>query len=92
MITREEILKIAALSKLYVDESELDALTCDMTNIVAFANTIQEALGEEEEFDHIAGLSNVFREDEVIPSYDRELILKNVDGGENGYFPVKKRK
>lgn len=37
------------------------------------------------------GLKNVFREDTVVPSFPQEEILANVDGGENGYFPVKKR-
>ena len=90
-VTKEEILDIALLSKLWVDESELEKLTEDMAGIIAFADTIN-AVGEStEDFDNINNLSNVFREDTVVPSYDRSLILKNVNGGENGYFPVKKR-
>ncbi|MDF2566574.1 MAG: gatC [Oscillospiraceae bacterium] len=91
MITREEIQNIAILSKLFIDENELDTLTQDMAQIITFADTINTAVEELEDFEDINNLSNVFREDEVLPSYDRSLILKNVDGGENGYFPVKKR-
>lgn len=90
MVTREEILKIAKLSKLSVTEEELDALTHDMAEIIAFADTINAAVDEAGEFDGITGLSNVFRQDVVVPSYDREQILQNVDGGEEGFFPVKK--
>ena len=43
------------------------------------------------EFDNINNLQNAFREDEVVPSYPRDEILKNVDGGEDGFFPVRKR-
>ena len=32
-----------------------------------------------------------FHEDEVVESYDRELILKNREGGVDGYFFVKRR-
>ncbi|MFA9380115.1 MAG: Asp-tRNA(Asn)/Glu-tRNA(Gln) amidotransferase subunit GatC [Acetanaerobacterium sp.] len=90
-VTKDEILNIALLSKLWVNEDELDKLTRDMGDIIAFADTINAAGEAAEEFDNINNLSNVFREDEVVPSVDRELILKNVNGGENGYFPVKKR-
>ncbi len=91
MVTKEEILDIALLAKLSVEEDKLDELTKEMMNIIQFADTINAFDGEVQEFDNINSLSNVFREDEVLPSYPREEILKNVGGGENGYFPVKKR-
>ncbi|MBE6905730.1 Asp-tRNA(Asn)/Glu-tRNA(Gln) amidotransferase subunit GatC [Marasmitruncus massiliensis] len=91
MVTREEIKNIALLSKLYVPEEELDTLTKDMQGIIAFADTIQAADVGDTGFDNINNLSNVFREDVVVPSYDRDLILKNVEGGEDGCFLVRKR-
>ena len=91
MVTREEILKIAKLSKLSVTEEELDGLTAAMGEIIAFADTINAAGAAAGEFDNIHNLQNAFREDEVVPSYPRDEILKNVDGGEDGFFPVRKR-
>ena len=91
MVTREEILKIAKLSKLSVTEEELDGLTAAMGEIIAFADTINAAGAAAGEFDNINNLQNAFREDEVVPSYPRHEILKNVDGGEDGFFPVRKR-
>lgn len=91
MVTREEILKIAKLSKLSVIEEELDGLTAAMGEIIAFADTINAAGAAAGEFDNINNLQNAFREDEVVPSYPRDEILKNVDGGEDGFFPVRKR-
>ena len=41
MITEEEILEIAVLSKLYVPEEQLEQLTKDMAEILAFADTIK---------------------------------------------------
>ena len=59
--------------------------------IIAFADTINAAGAAAGEFDNINNLQNAFREDEVVPSYPRDEILKNVDGGEDGFFPVRKR-
>ena len=91
MVTKDEILDLALLSKLHINEDEIDELTQEMMNIIKFADTINEYDGEIEEFDNINNLSNVFREDEVVESFPQSEILKNVDGGENGYFPVKKK-
>lgn len=91
MVTKEEIMDIALLSKLHIDDDETDDLTKEMMNIIKFADTINGYDGEVEEFDNINNLSNVFREDVVGESFLQSEILKNVDGGENGYFPVKKK-
>ncbi|MDD2955317.1 MAG: aspartyl/glutamyl-tRNA amidotransferase subunit C [Oscillospiraceae bacterium] len=93
MVTREDIQKIALLSKLSIPEEELDGLTADMQNIIAFADTISAA-GDlaDPDFDNINDLSNAFREDETVPSYPQEAILQNAGGGEGGYFPVRKRR
>lgn len=47
-------------------------------------------LSRGEEFDNINHLSNVFREDTVVPSYDREQILSNANDREDGHFLIKK--
>ena len=47
MVTREDVLQMARLSKLYIKEEELDALTKDMDNIIAFAETISAAQCEQ---------------------------------------------
>lgn len=91
MITREEIEKIARLAKLSVADEDLDALTAQMGDIIAFADTINAAGDVGGSFDNVNHLSNAFREDVVVPSFDREDILSNVDGGEDGFFPIRKR-
>ena len=91
MVTREDVLQMARPSKLYIKEEELDALTKDMDNIIAFAETISTAQCEQTNFDNINNLTNVLREDVVVPSYDREEILKNAESQDEGYFLVKRR-
>ena len=82
-------MKIAILSKLFVAEDEIDKLTEDMSQIISFADTINNAADEGVEFDNINNLSNAFREDEVVPSYDRERILANAKDSDDGCFLVK---
>ncbi len=89
MVTKEEIMKIAILSKLFVADDEIDGLTEDMGKIIAFADTINNAADEGTDFDHINHLSNVLREDVVVPSLDREKILANAKDSDEGCFLVK---
>ena len=89
MVTKEEIMKIAILSKLSVEEDEIDKLTEDMSEIISFADTINNAADIESDFDNINNLSNAFREDEVVPSLPREGILKNAKDSDDGCFMVK---
>ena len=77
------------MSKLYVAEDEIDKLTEDMGEIISFADTINNAADEGGEFDNINNLSNVLREDEVVPSLDREKILRNAKDSDDGCFLVK---
>lgn len=91
MVTHEEVKKLSVLAKLYVADEELDKLTEDMAEIISFADTINNASEEGTDFDNINGLSNVFREDIVVPSFDREDILKNAPDNDEGCFLVKKR-
>ena len=89
MVTREEIMKIAILSKLFVAEDEIDKLTEDMSEIISFADTINNAADEGVDFDNINNLSNVLRDDEVKRSLDREKILSNAKDNDEGCFLVK---
>ncbi len=89
MVTKEEIMKIAILSKLFVADDEIDKLTKDMGEIISFADTINNAADEGGDFDNINNLSNVLRDDEVVPSFEREKILQNAKDSDSGCFLVK---
>lgn len=92
MVTREDVENIALLSKLFVAEDELDALTADMQKIVDFADTINKADTDGVSFDNINNLSNAFREDEVLPSLPVEEILKNAPEQGNDHFLVRNKR
>lgn len=91
MVTHEDVLGIARLSKLYIADDELDGMTKAMDDIIRFADTINNATEEGVEFDNINNLSNAFRDDEVIASYSREEILENANDIGEGHFLVRKR-
>ena len=91
MTTREDIENIALLSKLFVAEDELDSLTKSMQEIIDFADTINNAPTDGDEFDSINDISNSFREDEVVKSYSSEEILRNAPQQAENQFLVKSK-
>lgn len=92
MIKKEEILKIAKLSNLIIHEDEIDKLAEEMTELIKFADTINEVAEDTDaEFENINHIVNAFNDDVVLDSYDSEEILRNREGGEKGYFVVRRR-
>ncbi|MEE0059490.1 MAG: Asp-tRNA(Asn)/Glu-tRNA(Gln) amidotransferase subunit GatC [Acutalibacteraceae bacterium] len=90
MVSHEEIMQIARLAKLSVKEDELDTLTAEMQGIIDFADAINSAPTDIEDFDNINNLSNAFREDVVVDSYPTEEILANASNKADDCFLVKK--
>ena len=91
MITRRETEKLAKLAKLALSEKELDEMTESMQDIIAFVDKVKDADIPDHDFDNIHGLHNVYREDVVQLSYDRDELLQNSGGGEEGCFYIKRR-
>ena len=90
MISREEVLNLASLSKLYLDEEEIENIRKEMDSMINFANEINNLDVEFDKLPEINNISNAFRKDEIVESYPKEEILKNVDGGREGFFYIKK--
>lgn len=90
MVTHEEIRAIANLAKLQVPDEELDGLTEDMNEIIAFADTIASVQVEDEAYEDVNGLSNVLREDVVQPGLSAEEVLQNARDRDENSFIVKK--
>ena len=91
MVTHEDVIQIARLAKLSVNEAELDDLTKEMQSIIDFADAINNAPSEDTGFDNINNLKNAFREDVVVQSYPTEKILANAPDSAEDCFLVKKR-
>jgi len=90
-ITREEVKHIAKLSRLELTNQELEKYTNDLSNIVSFANELLDINVEGvKPTAHVLDIKNVFREDEVEASFDREEILKNAPSKSAGCVSVPK--
>ncbi|MEF2920526.1 MAG: Asp-tRNA(Asn)/Glu-tRNA(Gln) amidotransferase subunit GatC [Acutalibacteraceae bacterium] len=90
MVSHEDVIQIARLAKLSVKEEDLEHMTKEMQKIVDFADAINNAPTDSQEFDNINNLSNAFRQDDVLPSYPVEDIISNAKDKAENCFLVKK--
>jgi aspartyl-tRNA(Asn)/glutamyl-tRNA(Gln) amidotransferase subunit C len=96
MINSEEILKIARLAKLSIQEDEVDAITRNLAKIIEFAKEIQKVeinspdskRNQSAENDLPIDAIEVLRDDVVENSFAREEILKNTKDTQDGYFCI----
>lgn len=86
-----EIEKLAALARLHIDESEKEALTEQLADMVEFAQKLSAVAGEElpEQLEDALSLDEL-REDEPQPSLPREELLALAPLQLNGYYYVPK--
>ena len=90
-ISREEVLHVAHLARLEFSEEEVELFTTQLADILNYVAKLNELdTSQIEPTYHALQLSNVFREDEVKPSYTVEEILSNAPEKENGFFVVPK--
>ena len=88
-VTKETIEYVADLARIHLDESEKMSLSEDLSNIIAFADELSKLdTSDTLPLDHILPVCNVFREDELEKSYDRDELLKNAKTKEEGCFFV----
>ena len=65
-ISRDDVLKLASLSGLQLDEDEIDGLRADITNILAYVEQLDELdTSQVEPVYQVTGLENVYRNDTV---------------------------
>ena len=90
-ITKETIEHVANLARLNLSEQEKDKLTTEMESIISYVDKLNELdTSSVQPTSHVLPVKNVFREDKVENSYDREKILKNAPAQEDGCFKVPK--
>ena len=90
-ITTEMVDYISELSRLSLPEEEKAAMTAQLEQIVGYMDVLAKLDTDGvEPMSHAFPVVNVFREDEVKPSMERELILKNAPKQKEGCFLVPK--
>jgi aspartyl-tRNA(Asn)/glutamyl-tRNA(Gln) amidotransferase subunit C len=88
-ITRAEVEHLARLSRLALDDSEVDRFAEQLDVIIAAVARVQEvAAAGIPPTTHAADLENVFREDVVIPPIGAEAALDQAPAAESGKFRV----
>ncbi|MEK7431957.1 MAG: Asp-tRNA(Asn)/Glu-tRNA(Gln) amidotransferase subunit GatC [Cyanobacteriota bacterium] len=91
MITKEEVLKIAKLSKLTLNENEIELFSNQIGGIIKYVEMLNELDTEGVEPSAKATDSvNVFREDIVQKGLDIDDVLLNAPQKENNMFKVPK--
>lgn len=78
-ITRDDVLKLASLSKIKLRDDEIEKFVIELDAIVKYVEQINSVdVGGLEPTDQVTGLSNVMRADEVV-GYEAspDELLKN---------------
>ena len=85
-ISRDDVLHLAQLSSLELNETEIEGLGTDISNILGYVEKLKEldTSGVEPTY-QVTGLSNIWRNDEII-NYDvtrEELLSRSAESVEN---------
>lgn len=90
-ITKEMVKYVADLARLDFTDEECENLGAKMEAVISYIDKLNELNTENvEPTAHVLSRNNVFREDVVEKSFDREEILRNAPSHENGCFKVPK--
>lgn len=92
MLSREEILNIATLARIGLNDCDIERYQNDLSSILDYFKKLDELdVSQIEPIGHITGMTDVFRRD--IPSdfgsIGKEEILQNVPQKKDDYVKVK---
>ena len=91
MLDTELITYLAKLSKLDISQEENNRLACEMRAIVDLMDTINEVnMVEEHNLNGVGIHLDNLRPDDVVTSYEREVVLSNASHKKDGFFVVPK--
>jgi len=90
-ITKDEVLYVADLARLDLDEASIDRFAAQIGTILDYVDKLNEVDTEGiAPTSHAIFLTNAFREDEPKEHLDREKALANAPEKEDGSFVVPK--
>jgi aspartyl-tRNA(Asn)/glutamyl-tRNA(Gln) amidotransferase subunit C len=89
MIDRDQVLHVAKLARLRLDDAELERMAGELSVIIEHVERINELdLDDVEPTSHVVGLENVLRPDEPRPSLPRERALEQAPDTDGAGFRV----
>jgi aspartyl-tRNA(Asn)/glutamyl-tRNA(Gln) amidotransferase subunit C len=90
-ITREEVVHVARLARLNLDDEAIELYTRQLGDILSYMDTLNRVDTEGvPSTSHAIFMNNAFREDEVKESIPAEKALGNAPQAEDGSFVVPK--
>jgi aspartyl-tRNA(Asn)/glutamyl-tRNA(Gln) amidotransferase subunit C len=91
-LSRDDVLKLAALSKLRLSGDEVEKLRSELSKILNYVETLDSVDVEKLEPTYqVTGLKNVTRPDEIKDyGYETSDLLKNAPAVQDGQFKVKR--
>jgi len=91
-LSREEVLKLAALSRLRLTDDEVEKLRSELSSIIDYVKQLDSVDTKSLEPTYqVTGLKNVMRQDTIHDyGYQPAELLKNAPAFENGQFKVKR--
>jgi len=89
-ITREQVAHLARLSRLALDDAELDGLAAQLDVILGAVAQISQVTDAADvpPTTHAVPVENVTRPDLVVASLDRDAVLAGAPAAEEGRFRV----
>lgn len=88
-VTKEDLDKVAVLSRLSIPEEAAGKYMGQLDKFLTYVENLKAVDTERvKPTTYALPIQNVFREDVVKPSLDRELALSNAPLKEDGYFKV----
>jgi aspartyl-tRNA(Asn)/glutamyl-tRNA(Gln) amidotransferase subunit C len=89
-ITRDEVAHLARLSRLALDDAELDGLAAELEVILGAVAQISQVTDAADVLPttHAVPVENVTRPDVVVPSLSRDEVLDGAPAAEDGRFRV----
>lgn len=89
MIDREQVLHVARLARLRLDDEEVERMSSELSSVLEHVDRIaQLELDDVDPTSHVVGLENVLRSDEPRPSWPREKILEQAPDSADDAFRV----
>lgn len=88
-LSREQVEKVSLLARLRLSDAELETLTAQLAQVVDYMDLLGELDTENvEPMAHAVELSNVFRADELRPSFDRAEMLARAPHADGEFYLV----
>jgi aspartyl-tRNA(Asn)/glutamyl-tRNA(Gln) amidotransferase subunit C len=89
VIDRDQVLHVARLARLHLEDDELDRMSRELSGVLDHIEKISELdLEGVPPTSHVVEIENVLRADEPRPSWPRERILEQAPDPASGGFRV----